>query len=194
MDMREVEDTIYSLENGVTNFDTCNKLASLYIVRDHAAKSSPVAVTQGTTGAEAVSIDSDTEFAQAVKSTDPNTLMEVMVAVMIVGLLTALAVTNVGRYMRRANVTATQQQIVTISQAITQYQFEHNSKLPETLEALTEGDDPLIESGNLKDAWGNDFQYEKLGKKRFKLTSSGPDEEFGTEDDLSNIDTDKKDN
>ena len=37
-------------------------------------------------------------------------------------------------------------------------------------------------------------QYEKLGKKRFKLTSSGPDEEFGTEDDLSNIDTDKKDN
>ena len=106
------------------------------------------------------------------------TLMEVMVAVMIVGLLTALAVTNVGRYMRRANVTATQQQIVTISQAITQYQFEHNSKLPETLDALTEGDDPLIESGNLKDA--------------FKLTSSGPDEEFGTEDDLSNIDTDKK--
>lgn len=78
MDMREVEDTIYSLENGVTNFDTCNKLASLYIVRDHAAKSSPVAVTQGTTGAEAVSIDSDTEFAQAVKSADPNTLMEVM--------------------------------------------------------------------------------------------------------------------
>ena len=48
------------------------------------------------------------------------TLMEVMVAVMIVGLLTALAVTNVGRYMRRANVTATQQQIVTISQALTQ--------------------------------------------------------------------------
>ena len=36
------------------------------------------------------------------------------------------------------------------------------------------------------------IQYEKLGKKRFKLTSSGPDEEFGTEDDLSNIDTDKK--
>ncbi len=122
------------------------------------------------------------------------TLMEVMVAVMIVGLLTALAVTNVGRYMRRTNVTATQQPIVTISQAITQYQFEHNSKLPDTLEVLTEGDDPLIESGNLKDAWGNDFQYEKLGKKRFKLTSSGPDEEFGTEDDLSNIDTDKKSN
>ena len=77
------------------------------------------------------------------------TLMEVMVAVMIVGLLTALAVTNVGRYMRRANVTATQQQIVTISQAITQYQFEHNSKLPETLEALTR---TLFESGEAQRA------------------------------------------
>ena len=122
------------------------------------------------------------------------TLMEVMVAVMIVGLLTALAVTNVGRYMRKANITATQQQIETISNAITTYQFEHNSKLPESLDALTEGDDPIIEKGNLKDAWGNDFQFEKLGKKRFKLTSSGPDEEFGTDDDISNIDTDKKGN
>ncbi|MBR1587816.1 MAG: type II secretion system protein GspG [Kiritimatiellae bacterium] len=122
------------------------------------------------------------------------TLMEVMVAVMIVGLLTALAVTNVGRYMRRANITATQQQIETISNAIITYQMDHNSKLPETLDALTEGDDPIIEKGNMKDAWGNDFQYEKLGKKRFKLTSAGPDEEFGTEDDLSNIDTDKKSN
>jgi len=122
------------------------------------------------------------------------TLMEVMVAVMIVGLLTALAVTNVGRYMRKANITATQQQIETISNAITTYQFEHNNKLPDTLDVLTEGDDPIIEKGNLKDAWGNDFQFEKLGKKRFKLTSSGPDEEFGTEDDLSNIDTDKKSN
>ena len=35
-------------------------------------------------------------------------------------------------------------------------------------------------------------QYEKIGKgSRFKITSAGPDGEFGTDDDLTNIE-DKK--
>ena len=40
--------------------------------------------------------------------------------------------------------------------------------------------------------WGQELKYEKQGKKRPLLTSAGPDEEFGTEDDLTNKDTKKK--
>ena len=35
IDLKEVNDTIKALENGSTSFDTCNKLASLYIVRQN---------------------------------------------------------------------------------------------------------------------------------------------------------------
>ena len=36
--LREVEDTIHSLENGAATYNNCMKLASLYIVRDELKK------------------------------------------------------------------------------------------------------------------------------------------------------------
>ena len=53
------------------------------------------------------------------------TLMEVMIAVMIVGVMSALAVTGVMRYLESSRKTATQQQLVTISTALKMYQSEH---------------------------------------------------------------------
>ena len=50
----------------------------------------------------------------------------------------------------------------------------------------------LYLAGGLEDPWGNTLQYEKRGKKRPKITSAGPDGEFGTEDDLTNLDSKKK--
>ena len=111
------------------------------------------------------------------------TLMEVMIAVMIIGLLTAVAVPAIGTYMKKARVTATYEQLAAINQALNTYKMDHNDKLPESLDALTEGDEPLIQADSLKDAWGNDFKFEKEGKKHFTVTSAGDDEEFGTEDD-----------
>ena len=35
MNMQEIEDSIIELENGATNFNNCQKLASLYIVKEH---------------------------------------------------------------------------------------------------------------------------------------------------------------
>lgn len=35
MDIKIIEETIEELENGKTNFDSCQKLASLYILKDH---------------------------------------------------------------------------------------------------------------------------------------------------------------
>ena len=49
----------------------------------------------------------------------------------------------------------------------------------------TENDDeePLIESGNLNDAWGNEIRMIKKGR-RFQLRSNGPDGEPDTDDDI----------
>ena len=38
MDINQINETIEQLENGETTFDACNKLASLYIVRDNLIK------------------------------------------------------------------------------------------------------------------------------------------------------------
>jgi hypothetical protein len=34
------------------------------------------------------------------------------------------------------------------------------------------------------DAWGREIRYEKLSDSGFRLTSAGPDGEFGTDDDI----------
>lgn len=38
LNVAEINNTIEELENGNTTFDACNKLASLYIVREHIGK------------------------------------------------------------------------------------------------------------------------------------------------------------
>ena len=112
------------------------------------------------------------------------TLMEVMIAVMIIGLLTAVAVPAIGTYMKRARITATQDQLNSIRTALGTYQGLHNNKLPESLDELTSGDEPLIEQeGELNDAWGEPFRYEHT-KRFYTITSAAEDGEFDTEDDL----------
>jgi hypothetical protein len=43
----------------------------------------------------------------------------------------------------------------------------------------------LLKEGNITDAWGVQFTLTKSGKK-IKITSAGPDGEFGGADDLTN--------
>ena len=42
LDLEEIDKTIQELENGETNFGTCQKLSYLYIVREHFAKNDAV--------------------------------------------------------------------------------------------------------------------------------------------------------
>ena len=125
------------------------------------------------------------------------TLVELLLVIVILGMLATVAVLNVGQHAKTSAVGATRASIATIQEACELYEIATVGRKPTSIDDLLKpvgaGGQPLLKGGSRpKDAWGNDFQYEKLGKKRFKLTSSGPDEEFGTEDDLSNIDTDKK--
>ena len=58
-------------------------------------------------------------------------------------------------------------------------------------EARLDDEDALLQGG-IEDPWGNELKYEKRGKKRPLITSAGPDGDFGTEDDITNVDTKKK--
>jgi hypothetical protein len=66
-------------------------------------------------------------------------------------------------------------------------------RLPAKLEDLIEKPDdvvrwrgPYIESTDFADFWGNRIRYAPGQSNQFDLVSSGPDETFGTEDDITN--------
>jgi general secretion pathway protein G len=116
------------------------------------------------------------------------TLVEILVVVAIIGLLAAVAVNNVVDRLRIARIAATRASINAIHQASKIYSMDHNGKFPSSMEDLTraEGDrEPYLEGENIADGFGTEFQLQVSGKK-IKITSAGPDGEFGSEDDITN--------
>jgi len=119
------------------------------------------------------------------------TLIEIIIAIAIVGIMAAVAVPNINKYIARARINAARTLIDTAKQATHTYSLDHSGKVPDSqdawVEALTGGDDPEIEGGAdaLNDPWGEPLRYEKKGKGgRFLIKSAGPDGEFGTDDDI----------
>jgi general secretion pathway protein G len=122
------------------------------------------------------------------------TLIEIMVVVGIIGLLMAVLIPNVVSKLAEARIASARVQIKNVEEALLAYSMKHGGKYPDNLEVLTEEteeEDALLQGG-IDDPWGTPIQFEKRGKKRPKITSAGPDTEFGTDDDLTNIDTKKK--
>ena len=120
------------------------------------------------------------------------TLIEIIIAISIVGIMAAVAVPNINKYLKNARINAARQLIDTAKNATIQYQNEHKGKVPDTqdawVEGLTGGEEPYIEGGPdaLTDPWGEPLRYEKKGKGgRFNIYSNGPDGEQGGDDDLS---------
>jgi general secretion pathway protein G len=124
------------------------------------------------------------------------TLLEIMIAVLIIGVMMAIVGPPVYRWFARAKETATQQSLEGIKQAIVLYNNDM-SKYPssrEGLEVLIEAPSPrggwrgpyLEKSGKaLKDGFGNDFEYNnppvkyKKEYRNFEIISYGS----GGEDD-----------
>ena len=125
------------------------------------------------------------------------TLIEIMVVVGIIGLLVAVLIPNVTGKMDEARIASARVQLKNVEEALVSYQMKHGGKYPESLETLTqESDDAdaLLQGGEdaLIDPFGTQIKYERRGRKRPLLTSAGPDGDFGTDDDITNIDTKKK--
>lgn len=115
------------------------------------------------------------------------TLMEILVAVAIIGILGAVAVTNVTQNIEKSKITAATETCSTLKNAATSYYLNYK-KYPSSLKDLVtaRGDDePLVDGGEgaLEDPWGNEYKYEQKGKK-VVIISAGPDGEFGGEDDI----------
>ena len=120
------------------------------------------------------------------------TLIEIIIVVALLGTLMAILVNNLLKPQQEAQRDEAKLQMSSISQPLNMYRVHHN-KYPTTaqgLEALitNPGDDkswrgPYTEENKLTDPWGKKFDYESDGRQ-FKMTSSGPDGEAGTADDV----------
>ena len=115
------------------------------------------------------------------------TLVELLVVVAIIGILGTIAIQNVVEHLKKANVTAAEATVKSVSEAVTTYYVEHK-KLPTSLTQLVEGTDdkpPIIEGGEraICDPWDNELKFEVHGK-RYVVISAGENGEFGDEDDI----------
>ena len=117
------------------------------------------------------------------------TLVELLVVVAILGILGAVAVTNVTGHIESTRKTAAKTAVDNIKGAVTTWMLsKKKSTPPSDLKVLVNADgdeEPALDGGEgaLVDPWDTDFKIEVKGKK-FVIISAGPDTEFGTEDDI----------
>ena len=124
------------------------------------------------------------------------TLIEILVAVAIIGILGTTAAIGIPRILENSKIRAAKVGVDNLKAAVVAYNIE-KGKYPGDLKSLVEAsgdDEPIVEGGEgaLYDPWGTEYKYEKKGKKRPSITSAGPDGEFGNEDDITNYDDKKK--
>ena len=125
------------------------------------------------------------------------TLIELLVVVSILGILGAVAVTNVTGHIESTRKTAAKTAVDNIKGAVTTYMLnKKKSTPPSDLKVLVDAsgdEEPALDGGEgaLVDPWDNDYKIEVKGK-RFVIISAGPDGEFGTEDDIRSDKIEKK--
>jgi general secretion pathway protein G len=116
------------------------------------------------------------------------TLIELLMVVAILGILATIAMVNLTGQGEKARRQATWTQATTLKLAISQFELEVG-RFPKDLDELVyQGDEnwpgPFLDSETVpKDAWGHDFKMENKGKL-IRVTSPGPDGQFGNDDDL----------
>jgi type II secretion system protein G len=115
------------------------------------------------------------------------TLIEILVAVAIIGILGTIAVVNITANLEKAKVVAAQQGVQNLKNGVVTYQI-HYKKFPSSLSDLVEakGDnEPIMDGGEgaLEDPWGTEYKFERNGK-RIAIISAGPDGDFGNDDDI----------
>lgn len=121
-------------------------------------------------------------------------MIEIMIVVSLIGILMAYIVRNVMGAADNAKKDQTKIAFNMLVQDLQRYKLDNN-KYPTTEQGLAAmlqnpGGDvknwrgPYTEDNKIQDPWGEKFSYESDGRT-FKMTSSGPDQQMGNEDDIS---------
>jgi len=112
------------------------------------------------------------------------TLIEILIVITILGLVMTLVGSRVIKQFGKAKIKTTQLAMHQLSQAITEYQLDHN-KIPTVGDGLSSLEPEYMETVP-NDGFGNPFHYEVPGQngKPFDIISDGPDGTPGTEDDI----------
>lgn len=125
-------------------------------------------------------------------------MMDVLVAMAILGLLLAIAGPSMLSYLKRGNKLKTEQHLNLLKQSINQY-YADTSSFPHSLDDLVDKPDadsplarrwqgPYVEAkggGVPEDGWGHDFVYERTpgAVHPYELYSYGSEGEDGPEED-----------
>jgi general secretion pathway protein G len=116
------------------------------------------------------------------------TLLEVMIVLAIIGLIAGGIGVTVFNQFKKGQVKIAKTTVGEISGAVQQYMMENNSECPKGME-------DLVAKKNLKkaikDPWGKEFTIKCPGTNDTDgadISSSGPDKQEGTADDIKSWD------
>lgn len=106
------------------------------------------------------------------------TLVELMVVITILGLMAGVVTVAVIPRLRTAKKRLTEQEMNAIGKACELFEIDHNT-LPESLDELLNPPDDLgtgsyLKDGDLKDGWGNEYEY-SIDENGIRLVSFGSD-------------------
>ena len=130
------------------------------------------------------------------------TLMEVMLVLVILGILGSMAAVFISGAQKDALRKATYAEINVLENALEQYHismFQYPTGQDGLQALLTRPSNdannrwagPYLKNNDLKDPWGNDYQYETQNvnnQTMFTISSPGPDGSMDTEDDIRSDD------
>ena len=113
-------------------------------------------------------------------------LLEIMFALLIIGVLMGVAAMSLSGSSERAKIRATKMTLSTVKSALDTYQTEYNA-FPPSLQTLATLRPPILEAGKLKDGWQQDLVYIVPGaaERPYDLISKGGDTRGGTDDDIN---------
>jgi general secretion pathway protein G len=133
-------------------------------------------------------------------------LIELLLVLVILAVLAAVVAPRFTSRSEQARNTAARTDIASLETAIDAFEIDAG-RFPTTeegLQALIEQPSgvtqdswrgPYIKRGVPKDPWGNEYNYQQPGRHNtssYDLSSSGPDGQAGTEDDVINWDEDNR--
>ena len=142
----------------------------------------------------------NTATAPAASSRGGFTLVELLLVLVILGILAAIVVPKVAGRSEQAKEQAAKTQIESFGTALAAYEVDTGDypRGNNGLMALIQQPNDVqgwrgpylnSETGIPNDPWGTAYQYTRPGRKNpssFDIVSAGPDQKFGTDDDIGN--------